>query len=162
MQIVEKITDWFIRVLRIAGGLALVGMMMLTVVDVILRRVFNSPIFGSVDIVGFMAVIVLACAMPYTHSQRGHVGVNLLVQRLSSRTQAAIDSITSLISLVLFAIITWQMWLYAQEFARKGEVSMAIEIPKYPFVYFVSVCFGILTLAILIDVVRFSKEATKG
>ncbi len=161
MHIFEKMIDWLIRVLRIAGGLALVGMMAVTVTDVLLRALFNRPIFGSVDIVGFLAVIVLACAMPYTHIQRGHVGVNLLVQKLNPRAQAVVDGITSLVSLILFGIVSWQMWVYAQEFAKKGEVSMAIEIPKYPFVYFVAVCFGILTLAILIDVIRFTREAVR-
>jgi TRAP-type C4-dicarboxylate transport system permease small subunit len=161
MGSIEKCVEWLVRILRIIGGFCLVSMMMVTCVDVVLRA-FGHPIFGSVDIVGFLAVMVLAAAMPYTHAQSGHVGVALLVQRLSPRAQATIDFITSFVSLVLFGIVSWQMWLYAMELSTKGEVSMTIEIPVYPFICAVSVCFGILCLAIAFDVVRLGRKVVHG
>ena len=88
------------------GALALTAMMLLTVVDVI-GRFFKHPIFGSVELVGFLAVIVVAAALPYTYKMDGHVGVEILVRLLSKKTQLWIDVITRLISLVLFALITW-------------------------------------------------------
>ncbi len=162
MQQLEKVVDFLVRVLRVIGGACLALMMLVTCLDVFLRAAFNRPISGSVDIVQFLAVIVLAAAMPYTHRQGGHVGVNLLVQRLQPRSQAIVDVITSSIALVLFAIVTWQMWLYASELWKKGEVSMTIQIPVHPFTYAVSVCFGILCLTLLLDVIRLTGKAVKG
>jgi TRAP-type C4-dicarboxylate transport system permease small subunit len=111
--------------------------------------------------VGFLAVAVLACAMPYTHAERGHVGVSLLTQKLSSRAQAVIDSITSLAAFILFMIVSWQMWLYAISLKIAGEVSMAIEIPVYPFIFGVSVCFAVLCLVIFLDVVNLIGKAVR-
>jgi TRAP-type C4-dicarboxylate transport system permease small subunit len=111
--------------------------------------------------VGFLAVIVLASALPYTHMEGGHVGVDLLVLKMKPRNQAIIDSITSLVSLILFSLVTWQMFLYARELASKGEVSMTVQIPKDPFIYLVAVCFGLLSAVILSDVVRFIGKAVK-
>ena len=161
MQTFEKVVDFMVRILRILGGACLAGMMFLTCADVVLRA-FGRPIFGSVDIVQFLAVIALACAMPYTHQQKGHVGVELLVLRLSPRRQAVTDAVTHIISVILFGIVSWQMWLYARELALKGEVSMTIQLPVYPFIYTVSFCFGVLTLVILLDVIRLVGKAVKG
>lgn len=161
METFEKGIDYLGRALRIIGGFCLAAMMMLTCVDVVLRA-FGHPIFGSIDVVQFLAVIVLAAAMPYTQVQRGHVGVSLLVDRLGKRGQAVVDLITHLVSLVVFAIVSWQMWLYASELWDKGEVSMTIEIPKYPFLYLVAVCFGILCLVLLVDAINFGRKAVKG
>lgn len=160
MQALLKGLDWMVKLLRLIGAIALTGMMMLTSVDVLMRG-FGHPIFGAVDMVGLMAVVVLACAMPYTHEAGGHVGVDLLVQKLGPRSQAAIDTITSLISLVLFLVVTWQMWLYAGELSTKGEVSMTIQIAKHPFIYLVSICFGVLCLTLVKDIVRFVGKAVK-
>ncbi|MDQ7784847.1 MAG: TRAP transporter small permease [Desulfomonilaceae bacterium] len=160
METFLKGMNWVIKLLRLVGGIALVGMMLLTSVDVLLRG-FGHPIFGAVDMVGLLAVVVLACAMPYTHMAGGHVGVDLLVQKMSPRGQAVIDLVTSLISLVLFSVVAWQMWLYAGELSIKGEVSMTIQIAKHPFIYLVSVCFGVLCLAIFADIVRFVGKAVK-
>ncbi len=160
MEILLKTLDRVVKVLRLIGSVALVGMMMLTSVDVLMRG-FGRPIFGAVDMVGLMAVVVLACAMPYTHEAGGHVGVDLLVQKLDPRSQAIIDSITSFISLCLFALVAWQMWLYAGELSTKGEVTMTVQIIKHPFIYLVSVCFGVLCFALVMDIIRFIGKAVK-
>jgi TRAP-type transport system small permease protein len=156
-----KVTDYLVRVLRIIGGACLAGMMLITCTDVVLRA-FGHPIFGSIDVVKFLAVLVLACAMPITHREGGHIGVDLLVQKFSPRTQSVVDSITSLVALVLFAVVSWEMWLYARELAIKGEVSMTIEIPVYPFIYCVSICFGIFCLTILVDLINHVRKAAQG
>jgi TRAP-type C4-dicarboxylate transport system permease small subunit len=160
MEIFLKGLDWLIKLLRLIGAMALVGMMMLTSVDVLMRG-FGHPIFGAVDMVGLLAVVVLACAMPYTHVEGGHVGVDLLVMKMSPRSQAVVDTVTSLISLVLFALVTWQMWLYAGELSIKGEVTMTVQLVKHPFIYLVSVCFGVLCLAITADMVRNIGKVVK-
>lgn len=160
METLTKLSDFLVKLLRIVGGVCLVGMMGLTCLDVILRKM-GHPIFGSLDIVGFMALIVLAGAMPYTHQQKGHVGVSLLVQKLNPRKQAIVDAITSMVSLVLFALVSWQMLLYAQELYIKGDVSMAIQWPKYPFIFIVAVCFAVLCLTILVDFLQLVRKAVK-
>ena len=160
METFEKCIDYLVKILRVIGGFCLASMMALTCVDVVLRAC-GRPIFGSIDVVQFLAVIVLAAAMPYTQTQRGHVGVSLLVEKLGTRGQAIVDMITHLVSLIIFFIVSWQMWLYASELWEKGEVSMTIEIPKYPFLYVVAGCFGILCLTLLVDTLNFARKAVK-
>ena len=160
MEVFRKILNWLVKFARLVGGVAIAFTMLFTVADVILRS-FGHPIFGSFDISQFIIVIALAASLMYTHVERGHVGVDFLVQRMSPRGQAIVDSITSLVSLILFALVTWQMWLYAEELASKGEVSLTILIPKAPFIYAVSVCFGLFCLAILDDLIRFVGKAVK-
>jgi len=54
--------------------------MFLTFVDVVGRK-FGHPIFGSVEIVGFLAIITIAAALPYTHKIDGHVGVESILNK---------------------------------------------------------------------------------
>lgn len=160
MEAFQKALDFVIKALRLVGASALVLMMLITCADVLFRG-FDRPIIWAVDTVGFMAVLALACAMPYTQVEGGHVGVDLLVLKMSPRGQAIIDAITGCVSTVLFGVVSWQMWRYAQELASKGEVSMTVQIPKAPFIYAVSVCFGILCIAILANVIRSIEQAVK-
>ena len=138
--------------LRIGGLACLVGMMLLTCVDVIGRK-FGHPVFGSVELVGFMATLAVAFALPYTHQVRAHIGVEVLVQILSPRTQAIIELCTHIVSLVLFAIVTWQMFLYANTIRKSGTVSMSLELPEHLVIYVVSGCFLIFSLVIVRDIV---------
>ena len=143
-RLIYKLVDW----VKNLGGVALVGMMTITTLDVI-TRYFGHPIFGAVELVSFMATILLACAMPMTHVENGHVGVDLVVRLLSERSQALIDTITGFLSLTLFALICWQCVLYGQSMAKTGEVSMSLEFPSYIFVYVVAAAFGVLSLAVI-------------
>ena len=160
MLILEKGIDYVIRALRIVGGVSLSAMMLLICADVVLRA-FGYPIYGGLDMVQLLSVAVLACALPYTHQQKGHVGVDLVVQKFSSRSQAIIDSIMSFISMILWGLVAWQMWIYGTELASKGEVSMTIGWPVHPFMYLVAVCFGLMSILLLVELTYLVGKAVK-
>ncbi len=147
--------------LKFIGAIALVCMMMLTVADVI-GRFFKHPIFGSVELVGFLAVIVMAAALPYTFKMDGHVGVEIVVRLLSKKTQLWINLLTQTLSLCLFSIIAWQMFLYAGDIYRTGEVSMNLEFPIYYIVYLLAaalVIFSVTILERIVDTIKQLKES---
>ena len=125
------------RVFKLLGAAALMGMMLLTVADVV-GRFFKAPIFGSVEVVGFLAAILVAAALPYTYRADGHVGVEILVRLLPKQKQLWITILTRTLSLILFSLITWQMFLYAKDIHETGEVSMNLEFPVYYIVYLLS------------------------
>jgi TRAP-type transport system small permease protein len=161
MEVFEKVLNWVNKLLRLVGGIAVVAMMAVTCLDVAFRG-FGYPVVWAVDMVGFLAVITLACALPITHAEGGHVGVDLLILKMKPRTQASVDAVTSFVSCILFGVVGWRMWLYAAELASKGEVSMTVQIPKSPFIYLVSVCFAALSLVIFADFVRHTGKAVNG
>ncbi len=146
-----KIVDWITDKLKVIGAVCLVGMTFLTCADVV-GRFFNHPIFGSVELVGFMATLTVALALPYTHSVRGHIGVEMVVRLFSRRTQAAIELCTSTVSMILFSLVTWRMALYACTMKASGEVSMNLEFPEYVIIVLVAFCFLVFVLTIVRDV----------
>jgi len=152
-----KALDKFSDILKFIGSVSLAGMMLLTVVDVI-GRFFKYPIFGSVELVGFMATIVVATALPYTYKLDGHVGVEILVRLLSKRTQIIMDIFTGLISLCLFGLITWQMFLYAKDIHETGEVSMNLEFPIYYIIYLLAFGLVAFTLTIIEKILKNFKQ----
>jgi TRAP-type C4-dicarboxylate transport system permease small subunit len=146
-----SIVDWITDKLKIIGAVCLVGMTFLTCADVV-GRFFNHPIFGSVELVGFMATLTVALALPYTHSVRGHIGVEMVVRLFPKRTQAVIELCTNTVSAVLFSLVTWRMVLYARTMEASGEVSMNLEFPEYVIIALVAFCFLIFVLTIVRDV----------
>ena len=139
--------------MKIIGAACLVGMMLLTCVDVV-GRAFGHPIFGSVEIVGFLATLAVVMAMPYTHQVQGHIGVEIVVRLFSEKTQTIIGICTGIVSLILFAVVTWRMTVYANTMKASGEVSMNLELPEYLVVYVTAVCLLIFTLIILQDLIN--------
>lgn len=160
MNQIWKSIQWIVDRLSQIGMLCLMGMTGLTCIDVI-GRFFGHPIFGSVELVGFMATLAVAMALPYTHQVRGHIGVEIIVRMLSKRAQAVIELCTNILSVVLFGLVTWRIAIYGATIRRSGEVSMSLEFPEYVIIYLVSVCFFVFFLVILRDILG-SLDKLKG
>jgi len=148
-----KTVHWTVDKFTKIAMLCLLGMTFLTCVDVT-GRFFGHPIFGSVEITGFMATLAVAMALPYTHRVGGHIGVELLVRLLSARIQRVIELCTSILSFGLFGLITWRIAVYARTMHKSGEVSMSLEFPEYLIIYIASFCFFVFFLMILEDIVK--------
>ena len=146
-----RFVDRIQELMKIIGAVCLVGMMLLTCADVI-GRLFGHPIFGSVEIVGFMATLAVVMALPYTHKVEGHIGVEIFVRLLSEKTQTKIEICTGILSLALFAIVTWRMWVYASTMKQSGEVSMNLELPEHYVIYVAAFCLLIFVFIILQDI----------
>ena len=152
MNLFWKIIQWLLDKMKIIGAACLVGMTFLTCADVV-GRALGRPIFGSVEIVGFMATLAVVMAMPYTHQVQGHIGVEILVRLLSEKTQTMVDICTGILSLILFTVISWRMAVYAHTMQESGEVSMNLELPEHVIVYLTAFCLVVFTLIILKDII---------
>ncbi|MDM8517060.1 TRAP transporter small permease [Desulfobacterales bacterium HSG16] len=143
--------------MKIIGAASLFSMAALICVDVV-ARYFKHPIFGSVEIVSFMGVLVVAMTLPNTHSTNGHIGVEILVRRLPDKAMTIIDFCTGIISLSFFMIVTWKMFDYGMKMERSGEVSMNLELPEYLLIFVVSICFIVFSCNIFKDVIDNFKK----
>lgn len=127
-------------------------MTLLTCVDVVGRKL-GHPVFGSVELVGFMATLAAALALPYTHQMKGHIGVEILIRNFSEKTQTIIEIVTNSISLVFFALVTWRMGVYANTIYQSGQVSISLKFPEYLIIYAVSFCFFVFVLTLLEEII---------
>lgn len=148
MELYRKLFTFLSDKLKMIGALCLFGMAALTCADVI-GRFFGHPIFGSVELVSFMGVIAIATTLSFTHEHKGHIGVELFVMKLSSRTRNLIDLCTGSITLALFAVVAWRMFDYGLKMQSSGELSMNLKLPEYVIIFFLACCFVIYCGTIL-------------
>lgn len=139
------------------ASVCLMGMALMTCADVILRATLNKPIFGSEEIASIFAVLAIGFALPYAHKKDSHVGVEIVVRLLSKRSQGRIRLITNTLSLLLFILLSWQMFKYAQVMQGSGVLSMNLGLPTYIFVYALSFCLLIVSLYLLQEIILFFK-----
>jgi TRAP-type C4-dicarboxylate transport system permease small subunit len=150
------------KILNRAASAILFFMMLLTIADVFMRKVFNRPIMGSVEVTEFMMVGLVFFSLAQTEVLNRHVKVDLLMSRLGERTQGLVDMITQFVCFLLFGAITWSTLVYSAKMRASGEVSQDLWIPIYPFVYIVVVGCALLSLILfikfLIALIRMVKS----
>lgn len=155
-HLLEKTVYGLSRVFNTIGVTILMMMMFLIAVDVCLRYIFNSPIEGVYEAVEFMMAVVFCYGIAYTQRHKGHVAVTVVIGRLSERNQAIVRSVVSLISFVLFALMTWQSFVKAGEARLAGETSIGGigsfgQVSVFPFMYLTSAACLAFCLELLVD-----------
>ena len=151
-------------IIKLLNGTAMgivAAMMFLTATDVMLRYVFNRPISGAYELIEYMMAILIPFGLAYCALQGGHVAVDLVVSRFSKKTQSILGSITTLLCLGLFILITWQNVIYIGENFESKLTSAVLLIPVYPFVAAVAIGSAALCLVLVLDFLNYLKKAVE-
>ncbi|MBN2159751.1 MAG: TRAP transporter small permease [Spirochaetes bacterium] len=157
MQRFEKILISITNGFNWVAAAAVLIMMTVTVLDVILRA-FKSPLPGVFEIVGMLGAVAISFSLAYTSVEKGHIAVEILVQKLSERAQALLSALYSLAGLFLFLLAAWVCSDFALDLMRSGEVSLTIKMPTYPFVFGISLGSLLLSFVLFMDMVKSLRE----
>ena len=142
------VADWTTRFLAYAAGAALLWLMLLTVVAVVMRYVFNAPILGAQDISELSLAVVVFLGIPYCGWTGGHVAVDLISTVVGESRLRYTDTLMRLLGAVLFAVVAWQAMHQGLGALEYGEASNLVEIPHHPFMFLMS--FGWLLFALVL------------
>ena len=150
LKSVTKITRLLVGLMNYLAAASIIAMMLLTCADVLLR-LFKHPILGTYELVGLFGALTIAFAIPATTLNKGHVAVDFLVEKLPAAAQKFCTLVANLLSLSLFALISWQSFLYADILRTSGEVTLSLEMPFYPVVYAISAASLLVCIVLLLE-----------
>jgi len=149
------ITLWLARIAAVA--LALIAVV--TLCDVIARKLFNSGFTFTVELTEMaMAAIVFLGIGLVTH-QRGHIAVDVVTLRLSERSRIWLGLVTNLLSLGFVVVMVWRLWLQAAFIASKGDTTPIWNIPLGPVAYLIAAGSVWLATGLLLQVLDATDRA---
>lgn len=120
------------------GSMSLVIMMVLTVIDVAGRYLFNTPILGAFEVTENLVLVLTFSYIGYAQKHQRHVAVSVVVDRMPHKLRYASILFNQGVGLILFILITVMSSTRAIELIHIGETSPNLAIPNYPFVLFLS------------------------
>ena len=118
----DKFTRGFSHSLEWVGVIGILLMFLVNFVDVVGSKFFTWPLPGSVEIISFSQIVAIAPAIAFTLILGRHIRVEFIVDRFPKRIRAAISSISSFLSLILFVLLLWQSYIYGQSLQKAGEI----------------------------------------
>jgi len=162
MRFLDRASKFLNTLLAWIAGCFLVAMVLLTCSNIFLRIVW-LPIMGTFELMGFFCAIVTAFALGYTQINKGHVQVDILIQRFSQKTKSILNVVNSLICMSFFAFVTWQITKYGTTLWKTGEMTETLRIIYYPFTYAVAFGCAALSLVFLADLLKllFPEKETE-
>ncbi len=133
------------------GYIALVAIILIVVIDVCGRYFLNKPLNGAYELVQLAMIILGGVAIFYTAVKRGHVAIDLFTARFPRRTQIIMQSIASLLGFGTWALLAYQIYLYALEVLQLSTTTDILDIPLGPFLLTLAVATFLCCLTLLIQ-----------
>ena len=135
-----------------AGGIILVSVMLVTVLDVT-SRCFGRPISGTYDVVALGGALVIGFSIPYTTMKKGHIMVDVLTQRLGPTSRNILNVVTRLMALAICLAIGWHLMKVGLDFYHKHEGSQTLQLSYYPIAYGLAGGFFVQCLANIAEII---------
>lgn len=142
------------KILSVLTAIALIVMMLHVVAHALLRYFFNSPIYGTNEIVAYWYLPMIALlGIPAAQLQKEHITVSLLSDRLAPLPQA----IMKIFGYALGALVSVGFaWFGLQEALKRmdmGATAGVTDITAWPVYFLVPVVFVMLAALFVVDIV---------
>ena len=121
------------------------GVMMLGVVQVIGRSVFNQPVRGYVDIVEIAITVFAFLAIAYCQKLAGHVRMEIIIGRFKGRVLWITEVFGTSVALFIVVILMYYGWEHFLRAWNFGDSSIDVEITLWPSKLMVPMAFAMLT-----------------
>ena len=133
LQRFEKIV---VRVSRLMALIGLAGLMVFacaTVLDVMMRWIFDFPITGVQDAASAFTSVIIASCFALCIVDRGNITIRFIGNALGRSWREVLEGFGNLVTLVIFGIMSWQLWLFAEQLAADGETTWVLGWPLAPW-----------------------------
>lgn len=149
------------KILAIIGGLLFVGLVVMSIVSIVGRKLFSAPVPGDVELLQMIAAAASAAFFAYCHLNHGDVKVDFFTAAAPPWINHALDAFGSLLVGLVGAVITWRVYVGAIGTQESGETSAILDVPVWWAQIAMVPGFAMLTLAGLYMAVRHVREATR-
>jgi TRAP-type C4-dicarboxylate transport system permease small subunit len=117
-----------------------VAAMLIVCLDVILRYFLNCPIIWGIEICEYILLGIAFFSAPGLLREEEHVKVEIVLYYMKPKSQALLNTITSVLGAVVFFVITW----YAAKttwghFVRSVPIMKSLRIPMAPLLAVITV-----------------------
>jgi TRAP-type C4-dicarboxylate transport system permease small subunit len=139
------------------GALAaifLAAMMLLTVADVALRKLFNYPIHGSFELIELGLACTIFFALPAVFLRKEHLVVDVIDHLVRPSAVRILDLLGAIASFLVLAAMLWHMAPLARDMHSFGDVTADLSIRRIFYWIPVLVGVGASALATLIFILR--------
>ncbi|MEN6465004.1 MAG: TRAP transporter small permease [Syntrophaceae bacterium] len=153
MKYLDRFDLMLNKAAMVAGGAALIAVMLLATGNVVLR-IIGVPFIGSYEIISFLGAIVTASALGYTQRNRDHIIVDIISEKFPPEIKNVVNAVSYLATACFFAVIAWQTTKWGLMIRESGELSETQKIMYDPFVFGVALGFAFLAFACGIDFLK--------
>lgn len=151
----KSLVHWYFKALEGVMVLCLAAMCVMVFGNVVLRHVFDSGINTSEELSRFMFIWLTFLGAIVAMREGGHLGMDMVVRRLTGRARWAALMLSQLLVLACCAVLLWGMVLqHSINVANVGLVTGLSLGIVYSVAWLCAVSIGLMTLVNIVLLLR--------
>ena len=115
------VLDKILGSLFVLACILLVFIMLAVVVDVVMRYSGMHPILGVNEIVEYSLLFITFLAAAWILKKEGHIRISIVLDWLNPRPRATINTLTSIVAVIIWAVIAWYSGQVTWDLFQAGE-----------------------------------------
>lgn len=148
----------FRRITAVLTGLLLLALTGVTLVDVLGRYFFNSPLPGASEMTELLVMAIVFAGLPAICLDDGHITVDLFTSRLKGPLAEVQTFVARIIVSVVLAVVAWQLWKHGLRLSIYGETTVYLRVPLMPVALAASILCAASSIIVLgLAVMRLPK-----
>jgi TRAP-type C4-dicarboxylate transport system permease small subunit len=146
---INKALSYPSNLLAALAMVAIVFAMLATIVDVLGRWLFHTPIPGAWDLVTVSFAIIVWGPMALAAIKGSHVALTTLVDKLPRSPRLVLDLIIAIVTSGVMGILGWRLLMFGIYLWGIKSWSGVLKIAYAPFVYFAAFACALMALVFL-------------
>lgn len=139
--------DWVIDSMAFVAGTILCSTVFIECLEIIMRYFVEKPQVWTVDVTEYILFLVAFLGAPWLLKKGGHVGVDIVVERLSWRTRTYFNILAAAIGIFVSGVISWIALAETWASYQSGIlVIKTLSVQKYYFLFFISLGYFLLLI----------------
>ncbi len=149
-------------VMALAGGLAILGAMILSVVNILGRKFFNWPVPGYVAIMSQIMPIMAFMGIAYCQRLGSHIRMDILVGKLKGRTLWIAELLGVTLMLILTVALIYGSFDHALRALTLGDTTDDMNIPTWPVKMLVPIMLTFLAIRLALHIWAYAAAIGEG
>lgn len=148
--------------LALISGFTVLGLIILAVISVGGRNLFNHPLPGYIDWIEQFMPLIAFMGIAFTQRDGGHIRMDMLVNNLSGRALWFVEWVTTLGIILLISLLIWGSFAHFQrsfDFTAplwSRDSTIDIGLPVWPAKLLVPVALSVLSIRLWIQLWSFT------
>jgi C4-dicarboxylate transporter DctQ subunit len=142
---------------NLGAALCIFALMLLGMVQVLGRQLFNKPVSGYIDLVELSMATFAFLGVAYCQRLGGHVRMEMILKMLRGRAYWAMEVFGTVAGIFIIAVLTWYGYEHFLRAYELGDSTIDADLPVWPSKLLVPLSFAVLLLRLLIQLVGYGR-----
>lgn len=130
-DVIDRWLNRLAELLAWVGGLTLLGLVAMSLVSIVSRKIGFQPVNGDVEIMQMGCAVAAAAFLPLCTLRGDHLRVEFFTEKCSSKLRRRLDALTDLLLAGVFAVLAWRTGLQVLDGRETGEVAALTAMPLW-------------------------------